>query len=55
MLLILLGDINLNPGTVNIHKKRHHKFDVFTRKQLHFIHLNIDNLLLKIEGLLCIA
>ena len=49
MLLILSGDINLNPGPVNRHQTKYHKFEVFTRKGLHFIHLNINSLLTKID------
>ena len=49
MLLILSGDINLNPGPVNRHQIKYHKFEVFTRKGLHFIHLNINSLLTKID------
>ena len=55
MLLILSGDINLNPGPVNIHQIKDHKFEVFTRKGLHFIHLNINSLLPKIDELRHIA
>ena len=55
MLLILSGDINLNPGPVNRHQIKDHKFEVFTRKGLHFIHLNINSLLPKIDELRYIA
>ena len=51
MLLILSGDINLNTGPVNICQIKDRKFEVFTRKGLHFIHLNINSLLPKIEEL----
>ena len=51
MLLILSGDINLNPGPANRHQIKNHKFEVFTRKGLHFIHLNINSLLPKIDDL----
>ena len=50
MLLILSGDINLNPRPVNRHQLKDHKFEVFTRKGLHFIHLNINSLLPKIDS-----
>ena len=55
MLLILSGDINLNPRPVNRHQLKDHKFEVFTRKGLHFIHLNINSLLPKIDELRYIA
>ena len=48
MLLTSSGDINLNPGPVNIQQIKDHKFEVFTRKRLH-IHRNINSLLPKIE------
>ena len=55
MLLILSVDINLNPGPVNIHQIKDCKFVLFTKKGLHFIHLNINSLLLKIDELRYIA
>ena len=51
MLLILFGDINLNPG----HQIKDRKLEVFTRKRLHFINLNINSLLPKIDELHDIA
>ena len=47
MLLILSGDINLNPRPANRHQIKDHNIEVFTRKGLHFIHLNINSLLPK--------
>ena len=55
MLFILSGDINLNPGPVNRHQIKDHNFEVFTRKGLHFIHLNINSLLPKLDELGYIA
>ena len=55
MLLILSGDINLGPGPVNRHQTKDHKSEVFTRKGLYFIHLNINSLLSKIDELRYIA
>ena len=55
MLLILSGDINLNCGPANRHQIKDHKMEVFTRKGLHFIHLNINGLLPKIDELRYIA
>ena len=37
MALILSGNINLNPGPVNRHQIKDHKFDIFNYKELHFI------------------
>ena len=53
--LILSGDINLNPGPADRHQIKEHKFKVFTRKGLYFIHLNINSLLPKINELQYIA
>ena len=55
MLLTLPGDTNLNPGPVNRHQINDHKFEEFTKKGLHFIHLNINSLPLKIDDLRYIA
>ena len=55
MLLILSGSINLNPGPANRYQIKDHKFKVFTRKRVHFIHLNINSLLPKIGELPHIA
>ena len=51
MLLILSGDINLNSGPANRQQIKDHEFEVFTRKGLHFIHININSLLPKIDEL----
>ena len=55
MLLILSGDINLNPGHVNINQIKDRKFEVFTKKGLQFIHFNINSLVPKIDELRYIA
>ena len=55
MLLILSGDSNLSPGPVTIHQIKDRKFEVFTRNVLHFIHLNINSLVPKIDELRYIA
>ena len=55
MLLTLPGDTNLNPGPVNRHQINDHTFEEFTKKGLHFIHLNINSLPLKIDDLRYIA
>ena len=52
-ILILPGD-RLNPGPVNRHQIEKENFEVFN-KGLHFMHLNINSLLNKINKLHCIA
>ena len=51
-LLILPREINVN---ANIHQIKYHKFEVFPRKVLHFIHLDINYLLPNIDKLRYIA
>ena len=55
MILILSGDIELNPGPVNRHQTKKEDFEVFNNKGLHFMHLNINSLLNKIDELRYIA
>ena len=45
----------LNPGPPNRYQIKDHKFEVFTRKRVHFIHLNINSPLPKIDKLRHIA
>ena len=51
MILILSGDIGLNPGPVKRHQIKKEDFEVFNNKGLHFIHININSLLNKIDEL----
>ena len=55
MILMLSGDIELNPGPVNRNQIKKEDFEVFNNKELHFMHLNINGLLKKIEELRYIA
>ena len=56
MLLLLLGDISLNPGPSHINQTSdNNEWDVFKASGLHFIHININSLLPKIEELHHIA
>ena len=55
MLIILSGDINVNARPLNRHQIKDHKFEVFTRKELHLIYPNINSLLPKIDELRYIA
>ena len=56
MLLLLSGNISLNPGPVHQDTLQClNEWNVFKSRGLHFIHLNINILLLKIEELCYIA
>ena len=56
LLLLLSGDISLNPGHSHINEtSNNNKWDVFKARGLHFIHININRLLPKIEQLRRIA
>ena len=55
MVLILSGDIELNPGPVDKNQIKKEDFEVFNNKGLHFMHLNINSLLNKIDELRYIA
>ena len=52
MLLLLSGDISLNPGPKNnLQPLDSDEWNVFKSKGLHLIHLNINSLLSKIDEL----
>ena len=55
MILILSGDIELNSGHVDRNQIKKKDFEVFNKKGLHFMHLNINDLLNKIGELRYIA
>ena len=56
MLLLLSGDISLNPGPVHQDTLQClNEWNVFKNRGLHFIHLNINSLLPKIDELRYIA
>ena len=56
MLILLSGDISLNPGPVLQDALQFlNEWNVFKKRGLHFIHLNINSLLPKIEELLYVA
>ena len=55
MILVLSGDIELNPGTVDRNQIKKEDFEVFNNKGLHFMHLNINGLLNEIDELCYIA
>ena len=47
--LFFSGNIELNPGAVNRNKVKKENFELFNNKGLHFMHLNINSLLNKID------
>ena len=56
LLLLLSVDISLNPGPSHINQTSdNNEWDVFKARGLHFIHININSLLPKIEELCRIA
>ena len=56
LLLLLSGDISLNPGVFhNLQPLDHDKWNIFKHRRLHFLHLNINSLLPKIDELRHIA
>ena len=40
--MVLSGDINVNPGFVNRHQMKDHKFNLFNSKGLHFIYFSVN-------------
>ena len=55
-LLLLSGDVSLNPGPVQISPPVNvNIWEPFNKKGLHFLHININSLLPKIDELKCIA
>ena len=56
LLLLLSGDISLNPGPSHMNQTSgNNKWDVFKARGLHFSHININSLLPKIVELRRIA
>ena len=56
ILLILSGDISLNPGLVYNSESLHsNEWNVFRSKGIHLIHLNVNSLLPKIDAISYIA
>ena len=56
LLLLLSGDISLNPGPFhNPQSLDHDEWNMFKHRVLHFLHLNINSLLPKIDELRHIA
>ena len=56
LLILLSGDISLNPGSNHQHTLQClNEWNIFKSRGLHFIHLNINSLLPKIEEVRIIA
>ena len=56
LLLLLSGDITLNPGSFhNLQPLDHDEWNIFKNRGLHLFHLNINSLLPKINELRHIA
>ena len=56
LLLLLSGDISLNQGAFhNFQSLDHQEWNIFKHRGLHFLHLNINSLLPKIDELRHIA
>ena len=52
LLLLFSGDISLNPEPFhNLQPLAHDKWNIFKHRGLHFLHLHINSLLLKIDEL----
>ena len=54
-LLLLSGDISLNPGPNQIYQLKNEIWSPFKKRGLHFLHININSLLPKIDELRSIA
>ena len=52
IILLLSGDISLNPGPATL---KNHSWDIFKKRGLHIIHLNVNSLLPKIDEIRHIA
>ena len=55
MILLLSGDISLNPGPPHNSQIDGLSWNVFDKKGLHFLHMNVNSLLPKIEEIRFIA
>ena len=55
LLLLLSGDISLNPGTINGSQKYNNYQWIVFKRGLHFVHININSLLPRIDELQYIA
>ena len=51
LLILLSGDVSLNPGPSQYLPDNVHKFEPFRKRGLHFLHINANSLLSKIDEL----
>ena len=51
LLILLSGDVSLNPGPCQYLPDNDSKFEPFRKCGLHFIHMNVNSLLSKIDEL----
>ena len=49
--ILLCGDISLNPGPSQYLQGSDDKFEPFDKHGLHFLHINVNSLLLKMDEL----
>ena len=54
-ILLLSGDISLNPGPTRVPQLNNETWSPFKKRGLHFLHLNINSLLLRIDEIRTIA
>ena len=51
LLILVSGDVNLNAGPSQYLPDNDHKFEPFHERGLHFLHINVNSLLSKIDEL----
>ena len=51
LLILLCGDVSLNPGPSQYPPYNDDKFEPFRKRGLHFLHINVNSLLSKIDEL----
>ena len=51
-LILLSGDVSLNPGPTQYLPDNDNKFQPFRKRGLHFLHINVNSLLSKIDELI---
>ena len=50
-LILLSEDISLNPGPSQYLQDNDNKFEPFHKRDIHFLHINVNSLLLKLMNL----
>ena len=51
LLILLAGDVSLNPGPNKYLPDNDNKFELFHKRGFHFLVINVDSLLLKVNEL----